>query len=345
MILPVGYYSRNYKEDMAVVRTRFRWGILIASLTLLFFIPFFSSSNLIVFCITVCIWIIAALGLGIVVGLCGQLVICQSAIMAIGALISAMLVTKAGIPFFVALFCSALVSGLVGIFIGLVTVRVKEFYLALVTLGAYFILMFLLVRLTNVGPGFEVPKVQVGVMVLSGPYSFYYIAVGFAVLFIFLTKNVARSGLGRAFIAIRDNDLVAQAQGINVYRYKLVAFFLSSFYAGSSGVLLAFFWGIAVPDHYSFFDSIWLLAITFIGGPTVSGVVMGTVFLRGIMEFGQLVATRLLLVPGIPEDISASMQPILVGLMIVLFVIFEPRGLAHLWEIIYVRARLRPFIR
>lgn len=177
MILPVGYYSRSYKEDMEVVRTKFRWGALLGSLVLLFCIPPFASSSLMVFLVNLSIWIIGALGVCIAIGFCGQLIICQSAFMAVGALSSAILVTKVGIPYLPALLCGALVSGLVGVIIGLTTARVKEFYLALVTLGAYFIIMFTLIRVTRVGPGFKVPPVEFVGILFKSPNSYYYISM------------------------------------------------------------------------------------------------------------------------------------------------------------------------
>ena len=205
-MLPCGTYPGSYQEDIAVVRTRLQWGLLIAGLALLFCLPLFTDLRWMSFINITMIYIIAVLGLNILTGYCGQISIGHAAFMAVGAYTSAILVTKLGFPFWVALPCAGIMAGLVGLIFGLPSLRVKGFYLVLATLAAQFIIMWVIMRirfLTGGYAGIKVPRPELGGIVFDTDQSYFYIIAVLLVIMTFLAKNIVRTKVGRAFIAIR----------------------------------------------------------------------------------------------------------------------------------------------
>jgi branched-chain amino acid transport system permease protein len=151
--------------------------------------------------------------------------------------------------------------------------------------------------------------------------------------------------VGRAFIAIRDNDLAAEVMGINVWTYKLLAFFIGCVFAGIAGSLLAHYYSYVCADFYPFMDSVWYLGMLIVGGMgSTTGVILGAVSLRLLDYLVSILAPMLAAAfPAIGIGLAASLSLITRGLVIILFLIFEPRGLAHLWELIKAYFRLWPF--
>lgn len=346
---PCGTYDESYAEDMAIVRTRLQWIILILGLILLFSLPLFISGrwlNLINF---IGISLIAVHGLNILTGYCGQISLGQAAFMAVGAYTSGILTAKLGWSFWAALPCAALIAGVVGLVFGLPSLRVKGFYLAMATLAAQFIIPALLSNplegLTGGVHSLRVPAPRVGDFACTSAQSMFYIVIPIAVLMTFFAKNLVRTGVGRAFIAIRDNDLAAEVQGVNVFQYKLLAFFICSVYAGVAGCLWAHWMRAINPDHFTLMDSIWYVGMMIVGGMgSTAGAVFGVAFLRILDELTKILGMWL---SGIfvawGAFLQAALGPIVYGLVIILFIIFEPRGLAHRWEVFKASYRLRPF--
>ena len=162
----------------------------------------------------------------------------------------------------------------------------------------------------------------------------------------FFAKNLARTRVGRAFIAVRDNDLAAEVMGVNLTYYKLLAFFIGCFYAGIAGSLFAHSVYTLTPEAFSFTDSILYVGIIIIGGlGTGVGPVFGVVFIRLLKEFLTTNVTPWLerTVTALPSGFASGLTPMLFGLVIVLFLILEPRGLAHRWSIFKASYRLWPF--
>ena len=349
VLRPCGTYDESYAKDMAIVRTRLQWIILIGGLVLLFSSPLFLGGRWLNLLNLVGISIIAVHGLNILTGYCGQISLGQAAFMAVGAYTSGVLTAKLGLSFWVALPCAALVTGVVGIIFGLPSLRVKGFYLAMATLAAQFIIPALIAHplegITNGVRTLVVPAPQIGGMAFTSEQSMFYIIIPLAVLMTFFAKNLVRTGVGRAFIAIRDNDLAAEVTGINVFRYKLLAFFICSIYAGVAGSLWAHWMRAINPDHFTLMDSIWYAGMMIVGGMgSTAGAVFGVAFLRILDELTKILGMWL---AGIFVYWGAFMQaalgPIVYGLVIIIFIIFEPRGLAHRWEVFKASYRLRPF--
>ena len=346
---PCGTYDESYAEDMAIVRTRLQWIILVGGLILLASLPLFVGGRWLNLLNLIGISLIAVHGLNILTGYCGQISLGQAAFMAVGAYTSGILTAKLGFSFWAALPCAALSAGVVGLIFGLPSLRVKGFYLAMATLAAQFIIPSLisnpLAGITGGTHSLIVPAPRVGGIACTSPQSMFYIIIPIAVLMTFFAKNLVRTGVGRAFIAIRDNDLAAEVQGVNVFGYKLLAFFICSVYAGVAGALWAHWMRAINTDHFTLMDSIWYAGMMIVGGMgSTAGAVFGVGFLRSLDEATKVFVMWLAdIFPAWGAFFQAAFGPIVYGLVIILFIVLEPRGLAHRWEMFKASYRLRPF--
>jgi branched-chain amino acid transport system permease protein len=193
----------------------------------------------------------------------------------------------------------------------------------------------------------EVPRPRLGGLVLDSHRDMYYFLLVFVVLAIVGTMNLMRSRVGRAFIAIRDQDIAAEIIGINIFRYKLLAFAISSFYAGVTGVLYTYFLGIANYEQFQIGVSIDYLAMIIIGGlGSVLGSIFGAAFvtllpivIRYAMEaFGTMFFTQATI-----HNLIPALRLILFGALIIVFLVLEPEGLNRLWRNIRSYFRVWPF--
>lgn len=346
-MLPCGTYNPNYDVDMAIVRTRLQWGLFIAMLILLMVIPLFASAYLLNLIILISIAIVAVHGISILMGYAGQVSLGHAAFMAVGAYTSAILTAKLGLPFWVALPCAGLSAAVVGLIFGLPSLRIKGFYIALSTLGAQFIIMYIIehIAITGGTSGIHCPSASIGNFVFDNRESYYYIVIIVTILMTFFAKNLVRTRVGRAFIAVRDNDIAAEVLGINVFYYKLLAFFIGCFYAGIAGSLLAHYQATVHPEQFPLMNSIWYLGMVVIGGMgSTLGAILGTIFVKGLDELMVVSAPAIAAVfPAVAENLFAALGAMVFGLIIILFLIYEPRGLAHRWEVFKASYRLWPF--
>ncbi len=348
MSLPCGTRNHNYAEDMAIVRTKTHRVLIIGLLVIIFTAPLYFSNYWLGVFNLIGITLIAAIGLNILVGYCGQLSIGHAGFIAVGAYTAAILTNRLEMPFLVGLIGAGVVSGLIGIIFGLPSVRVKGFYLAITTIAAQFIIIWVINHWGYTGGflGIKVPYASIGGFVFRSESSQFYLIIIIAALCVFFAKNLARTKVGRAFIAIRDNDLAAEVMGINLLYYKLLAFFIGCFFAGIAGALLAHWIGFLNAEQFSFTESILYVGMIIIGGLGTSlGPIFGVVFIR-ILQ--QLLTVEL--VPFLessftmfPSGFATGITPMLFGLVIVLFLILEPRGLAHRWSLFKSAYRLWPF--
>ena len=467
-IHPAGVFDTTYEEDMSVDRTaRDKLWKNLAFVALLL-VPLLSvsgplglgliSDQYVGLIARIAIFVIAVQGLNILVGYTGQISLGHAAFMAIGAYSSAILARELGFSFWTALPVSALLTGVIGLFFGLPSLRVKGFYLAMATLAAQFIipwaLRFPLEDLTGgtrplsvpaplIGPfgsyaddqiddatplvfqagdpylvdviSLELTKVEGahpvielrnpgGDIVPAGDFNMtvfrdaggkitgfsyiatkageyvitatvedgaafrarvrrgkalsfatetamYYIIVPLSVFLMFLARNIARTRTGRAFISVRDNDLAAELLGINVFGYKLRAFFLSAVYAGIAGCLLAYERNSLSLDMFRLDVSIEMLAMLIIGGAGYPlGALFGVTFIRVLQE-AAIPALRPRLLEILPDlfpfievvNITSAINPILFGGALIVFLVLEPRGIAHRWEVLKVAWKIRPY--
>ena len=348
MTLPCGTRNYNYAEDMAIVRTRTHWALLIGFLILLFTMPLYLSNYRLGVMNSIGITLIAAVGLNILVGYCGQLSIGHVGFIAVGAYTSAILTNRLGMPFPVGLIGAGLVAGFIGIIFGLPSIRVKGFYLAITTIAAQFIIIWVINHWGYTGGfnGITVPYASIGGLVFRSEGSQFYLIITITVLCVFFAKNITRTKIGRAFIAIRDNDLAAQVMGVNLLYYKLLAFFIGCFFAGIAGSLLAHYTGSLYGEQFSFTDSILYVGIIIIGGLGTSvGPIFGVVFIRLLQQFLTVAVVPWLgnTFPGFPAGFASGVAPMVFGLVLILFLILEPRGIAHRWALFKAAYRLWPF--
>lgn len=347
MRLPAGSLNTSYSKDMAITRTGCQWFLLVGFLALLFVLPLFASSYVLAVLITIGITIISAQGINIVTGMCGQISIGQAGFMAVGAYTSAFLCGKVGLPFWLSLPCGCLCAGMVGVIFGAPSLRIKGFYLALATLAAQFIIIWAITRSPGLGAwgGIPAPSPRLWGVDFRSATNYYYIVASAAVLATFFAKNLARTRPGRAFVAIRDNDLAAEAIGISLWRYKLLAFFIASVYAGAAGALFAHRLTWITPEPFNLTESIWYLAIIVIGGMgSVFGAIAGSVFVCGLKELSVILGPVLGHVfPALATQAQAALAVIFFGLALVLCLVYLPRGLGHAWETVRNYYRLWPF--
>ncbi|MFH1484611.1 MAG: branched-chain amino acid ABC transporter permease [Chloroflexota bacterium] len=348
MSLPCGTRNYTYAEDMAILRTKTHWVLLILFFLLLFTLPLYISKSWLGVANVVGITLIAALGLSILTGYCGQLSIGHAGFIAVGAFTSAVLTNTFELPFLVGLICSGFVAGFVGLVFGIPSVRVKGFYLAISTIAAQFIILWVVNHweMTGGSIGMKAPIPSIAGLVFNSDTSQFYLIMSVAVLCTFLTKNLARTRVGRAFIAIRDNDLAAEVMGINLFYYKLLAFFVGCFMAGIAGSLWAHFFGFINAEHFSLSESILYIAMLIIGGlGTTVGPIFGVVFIRVIERFltWEVVPFLEANITFLPAGFASGVTPMLFGLIIILFLVLEPRGLAHRWMLLKSAYRLWPF--
>jgi len=348
MTLPCGTRNYNYAEDMAIVRTRTHWALLIVLLIIVFTSPLYLPNYWLGVFNLIGITLIAALGLNIMVGYCGQLSIGHAGFIAVGAYTSAILTNRLGLPFPVALISAGLVSGCIGIIFGLPSVRVKGFYLAITTIAAQFIILWIINHWGYTGGfnGITVPYASIGGLVFRSEASQFYLIIIITIICVFIAKNIVRTKIGRAFIAIRDNDLAAEVMGVNLLYYKLLAFFIGCFFAGIAGSLLAHYTGSLYGEQFNFTDSILYVGMIIIGGLGTSiGPIFGVVFIRLLQQFLTVAAVPWLgnTFPNFPAGFASGVAPMVFGLVLILFLILEPRGLAHRWALFKAAYRLWPF--
>ncbi len=348
MDLPAGTRNYTYAQDMAILRTKTQWALLFIFFAILFTAPLYLENFRLGIVNLIGITIVAAMGLNILTGYCGQLSLGHAGFMAVGAYTSAILTSSFGMPFPLALVSAGLSAGLIGMIFGIPSLRVKGFYLAISTIAAQLIILWVINHWTAVTGGFNgmsVPYMSIGGFQMRSESSQFYFIMIITIATVFLAKNIVRTRVGRAFIAIRDNDLAAEVMGINLFRYKLLAFFIGCFFAGIAGSLLAHWSRYVSTENFTFANSILYVGMIIIGGlGTALGSILGAVFIR-LLDFTVTHISPALQAafPHWPGAFTTGISPLLFGLVIILFLIFEPRGLAHRWQLFKSAYRLWPF--
>ncbi|MBI5406533.1 MAG: branched-chain amino acid ABC transporter permease [Nitrospirae bacterium] len=246
------------------------------------------------------IYVVLALGLNIVVGLAGLLDLGYIAFYAVGAYSYGILNTEFGIAFWPALIIGALLSALCGMMLGIITLRLRGDYLAIVTLGFLMIVHLILNNWDDLthGPngilGIDPPAL--GGFTLSAPLHFYYLILVLAGLAVFVINRINNSGIGRAWIAMREDEIAASAMGINVTNMKILAFALGASWAGLAGVFFAGRYAFISPESFTFFETVLVLSMVVLGGMgSITGVIIGVALLiilpevfRGFQDYRML---------------------------------------------------------
>ena len=347
-----GYYKTTYRSDMALYPLPIGKAAVIGFAILFFIVcPMVLGEYYLSVINLAAIAIVGALGLNILVGYTGQISIGHAAFMSVGAYTAANLATKLDAPFWINIPVGGAVAALIGLIVGLPSLRVKGLYLAIATLAAQFIIEWTLNHTPAISGGIqasiEMPRPVFFGETLETQAELYYFMLPLTAIAIVATLNLVRSRIGRAFIAIRDQDIAAEIIGINVYRYKLLAFAISSFYAGVCGVMYTYYFGIANFEAFQLPISIDFLAMVIIGGlGSVLGTIYGVVFVTMLPILIRIFMENVgvLFIDGVYlAQVIAQMRLILFGGLIIFFLVVEPEGLNKLWQNIRNYFRVWPF--
>lgn len=290
--------------------------------------------------------VIGALGLNLLTGYTGQISLGHGAFLAIGAYTSALLTGKLGISFFLSLPLAGLTAAGLGMIVGIPSLRLKGLYLALGTLAFGFIVEYIIFHwdLTQGDMGMAVKRIRIGDFIIKTERQFFYLIMIFSGLATLFAKNIVRTKIGRSFIAIRDRDIVAEVMGIPLAKYKVMAFGVSSFYAGVAGCLMAHYQRWIVPGSFDITLSIAYIAMIILGGlGTIPGSIFGAILITGI-PYAIIYLTDLF------KDSYPALSGLIVdfklgifGLIIVLTLLFEPLGLFGIYNRIKVYWKTWPF--
>jgi branched-chain amino acid transport system permease protein len=342
-----GDFKESYIKDEEVFQSifvKFWLGLFISFLIVL---PLVTDAYILYVANLIGFAIIGAVGLNILTGFTGQISLGHAAFVGVGGYTAAILMTKLNISFWLALPCAGFVAAGAGLIIGIPSLRVKGLYLCMATLAAQFIFEFIFIHwesMTHGIRGINVPAPVLGNFVLDTEKRFYFLTLVVVILAVIYARNLVRSRVGRAFVAIRDRDLAAEIMGISLFRYKLTAFAISSFYAGVAGALWVSFMRIVTPEHFPFHLSIQYLAMVIVGGMgSVLGSIFGAIFMVLTPEVLNVLSAALSKMVPAMGQLFIPMKEVVFGALIVLFLIFEPRGLAEIWRRIKAFFLLWPF--
>jgi len=348
VLRPAGEFDTSYARDMATIRQPWQWAALFAFITALYLLPAYASQSTVALVNRIGISIIAVQGLNLLTGLTGQISLGQAAFMTTGGYLSALLVGRLGWSFVAALPLAALSTGAIGLVFGLPSLRVKGFYLVMATLAAQFIIPWFarnaFPEILGGAQGIVVqPPVAFGIE-FDEPGRYLLLTLSALIGSTIVAHSISRSRLGRAFVSIRDNDLAAELLGVNLFKYKLQAFFLAAVYAGVAGVLSAHNLRHINSETFNLTDSIFMMGMLVVGGLGSNlGPIFGAIVVETLTEAATLFGPFFVgLFPSAAGGVQA-LRPLFFGTTLMLFLIFEPRGLAHRWRIIKAAWRLRPF--
>lgn len=347
---PCGNYHESYATQLNVYETDYgRLWSAVGLIVLFTLVPLASSPYLLYVINSIGIAAIAAIGLNILVGYTGQISLGHGAFFGVGAYGAAWLATRGDVPFLMAVPAAGLITALIGLIFGLPSSRLKGLYLTIATLAGQFIIEYVLVHwetVTKGTMGITLPTATIFGLEIVGDLSFFYVIFILLVIMLWLAVNIMRTRYGRAFVAIRDNDRAAEGMGISIFPYKLLAFAVSSFYAGVAGAVWAYYTISITTEPFNLGLSVEYIAMVIIGGMgSMSGALFGAVFITGLNEILRW-GTDLMMNMGFVSQMGLSMAPLrefVFGLAIVLFILFEPRGLAEVWRIVRSSFRLWPF--
>ncbi len=344
-----GQFKTSYQSDSQLLPIRQdRIALLVLLAVAVLAVPMLASPYLLsAILIPFLIFSLAALGLNILTGYCGQLSLGTAAFMAVGAFGAYNFIARLqGMPMLLAFVLGGLCAALVGIVFGLPSLRIRGFYLAASTLATQFFVVWCLTKipyLTNYSSSgvVTVQKVVIAGLEFNTPARKYMLVLAVVALMSLMAKNLIRSNLGRSWMAVRDMDMAAEVIGIKPMRTKLMAFAVSSFYCGVAGALYAFaYLGTVEPEAYNLDLSFRILFMIIIGGVgSVLGAYLGAAFIVLLPVFLNVLAHGL----GLPTDIASNLELMVFGALIIFFLIVEPHGLARLWQVGKEKLRLWPF--
>jgi branched-chain amino acid transport system permease protein len=350
-LAPAGEFHASYRADMTIMPTRNARRALLLGIVLLCFAPLVLGRYELGLLINIGFMGIAALGLNILVGFTGQISIGHAAFFGVGAFLSAYLHERFHIPVILCIPLAGLGTAVVGLVFGLPAARLKGLYLAIATLAAQFILEDFFARaqwFTGGVSGRMTEAVELFGIRFDREESYFYVVLAFTIIMFVMAANLMRTRDGRALIAVRDHYLSAEVMGINLAYYRTLSFAISSFYAGIAGALYAHYLFFVSVEAFNILFSIQFLAMVIIGGlGSVMGSLMGAAFMVLMPEGVQALADMLAggwIDRTLKLGASISfLREMAIGAAIIIFLVFEPDGLAHRWKQIKAYWKLYPF--
>lgn len=348
-LLPCGIHFETYERDMAYIHTRAQWVCFILLLVMLMLLPHILSVRFIAMVNMAAMVCIAVVGLQITTGYAGLINLGQSAFMGMGAFVCGSLAVNFNLPFWITIPAGGLGGAILGAIFGIPALRIKGFYLAMTTIAAQVIFPLIIMHMPDSwfggAIGLNMDPAQLGGITFDSDTSLYYLIMISAGIMIFFAFNLVRGRTGRAFVAIRDNDIAAEIMGVNLFFYKTLAFAIGAMYAGVAGGLWAYYLRFVGADQFTLYFSVWYMGMLIVGGlGSILGAIMGVIFIRSLLEMITYLAPLLVeYFPGVGGGIWFAGMNILLGGAIIVFLIYEPRGLYHRWRIGKAAFRIWPF--
>ncbi len=348
----------SYLAEQKWWRTPFIKAKMIIMVIVLLGLPFLVSSQWVSVAVNINYYILAALGVQLLIGYCGQITLGHAAFVAVGGFGSALMVlhfpwpqfiVDAGLAYPISMIVAAFMAGIWSVLFGLPSARVKGFYLIMTTMAAQWITVPLVIaqyvtRIHGDSPEIPVPAgtFKLGPVVIDSDTKVYYFSLVLVVICLVAMGNMLRSRVGRAWVAIRDNDIAAETMGVNIVRYKLVAFFVAGFFAGLAGAFYVSSLSLVSPEHYDWKESLMWVGVILIGGVgSIQGLVFGSTFVILVFKLLDVAVTQgsMFLGDHYPQITWLSSKLVFLkdcafGLAIILFLTYEPNGLAYrYWQL------------
>ena len=349
---PSGRLKTSIAADIAVVDGARGWVVLAILAALLLILGAFGGNAVLARVNAIWFAVLGALALNLLTGFAGQVSLGSAAFLAIGAYTAAIFDRALHLNILLAVPAAAITAGVVGVLVGIPSLRFKGFYLSLTTLALHFIVIFGVIQYqTAVGglEGFSLPTQEFGPLRLSGERPWYFLMGAITLIAVIGAINLIRTRVGRAWVAIRDRDIAASIIGIDVARYRLLAFAFTSAIFGATGCLQAYYHGNVASDGFTLDLAISFVAMIIIGGMgSISGSILGAILVTQLSYVIQALVDQIQRLDPSLSNLSLgvfSLQSAAYGIVIMVFLMFEPKGLIGIWRRLHQRWRLWPYKR
>lgn len=345
-------FKTSYDADINLFRHGAQAAWYLALLALALVLPVLLDVFLLGEVTNMLIWAIAGMGLMVLVGQSGQASLGHAAFLAIGCYANVLLQERLGLPFILSFPLAGLIAGFAGVLLAIPTARLHGIYLAIATLAIAILtddIIVLAEPLTGGVTGLITPTISIFGLEIDRyvtPDRFYWLVLLVVVLTVLVYRNLLRAPLGRAFAAVRDSEVSAQAMGVNVARAKATAFGISTAITGLAGALMGHFAGVFNNETFSIIISIQLLLMIVIGGlGSIHGAFFGAIVVALLPQaialsrdfVGGLLGSGSMAIPGLESAVF--------GVILILFILFEPAGIYGRWVKIRTYFELFPFYR
>jgi branched-chain amino acid transport system permease protein len=335
-----------YAQELTLLGTRTRRIQFTITLAALIALPFVATPFQLDLANQVLLASISAISLMLLTGFAGLISLGTAGLLAAGAYTVGALVREIGAAFWLTLPAAAVLGACLGLIFGLPSLRLRGLYLAISTLGLHFVVVYLggeYEAREVLATGVMIDSPSIGGWTLSSGRAWFFVLLAFAALALLISVNLQRSRTGRAWRALRDRDVVASALGIDVQRFKLLAFVVSATMTAVAGALFAYFRNFVSIDAFSLYLTVQYLAMIIIGGMgSILGALLGAGF---VILFPYAIEAIAALLPARFGDMVFALDYAAFGVVMILFLLLEPAGLMGIWHRVrnsVVARRARP---